>query len=350
MSKKLYSCLALPSPYECAVYPNHTREYVPGQGFSMGLTSLFQLQNLVHPITWRLHTFDTLCEKFDIPSHLFHFYLQVRHFFFSKFPTLTLDKPTTFEYLCTQGPHQLHLISSIHRILHESTPLTETTHHYMRRWSHLLSRPVTVQMWDRIWSSIFKSSKCVTQRETSIKILMFWYEIPDIIHKYNPSVSACCWCCKTDIGSLFHIFWHCSLIQPLAWCDATNTEGGGCVPPARPLNCLLGLPFSGLTKRDNRLISYILLAAKRLIPLCWLSAAPPPWSRFLHLVVEIRRMEFLTASVHDSISHFDKVWEPWDRSEYGTPMLTATSWFLVTLHQFLSLSPPHSYINYLVPF
>ncbi|PIO11108.1 hypothetical protein AB205_0076050, partial [Aquarana catesbeiana] len=139
---------------------------------------LFQLRNLVHPITRKLHSFDALREKFDLPPHFFHFYLQVRHFFHSKSPSLTLDKPTTFEHLCAQGPNQLHLISCIYRILHEPTPITETLHHYMCKWSQLVGRPVTIQMWDRIWSSTFKSSKCVTQRETTIKILMFWYRTP----------------------------------------------------------------------------------------------------------------------------------------------------------------------------
>lgn len=105
-------------------------------------------------------------------------------------------------YLCAQGPHQWHLISYIYHILHELTPLTETTHHYMRRWSHLLGWPMTVPVWDRIWSSIFKTSKCVTQGETSNKILMFWYKSPDVIHKYDPSVSLRCWRCGTDTGSL----------------------------------------------------------------------------------------------------------------------------------------------------
>lgn len=132
-----------------------------GRVFPWINASLFQLRNLVHPISRRLHTFDTLREKFEIPAHLFHFYLQVRHLFHSHSPLLTLDKPITFEYLCAQGPQQLHIISSIHHILHESTPLTETTRLYMRRWTQLIGRPIPLQLWDRMWSSIFKSSKCV---------------------------------------------------------------------------------------------------------------------------------------------------------------------------------------------
>lgn len=75
-----------------------------GRVFSWLNAPLFQLRNLVNPITRRLHTFNTLYGKFDILSHLFHFYLQVRRFFHSKSPTLTLDKPTAFELPMRSGP------------------------------------------------------------------------------------------------------------------------------------------------------------------------------------------------------------------------------------------------------
>lgn len=199
---------------------------------------------------------------------------------------------------------------------------------------HLLLRPhiiiwengpnFPIQIWDKIWSFqglVSKSSKCVTQRETSMKILMFWYRTPDVIHKYVPSVSPRCWHCGTDTGSLFHIFWQCSMIQPF-WGEVRLLIQKVLDKslPLDPLHYLLGLPFPGLTKRANRLLSYILLAAKWLIPLCWLSNAPPPWPKFLQLVADIRRMEYLTASVHDTIPQFEKLWEFWDRSEFGTSM------------------------------
>lgn len=88
-----------------------------GRVFPWMEASFFQLWNLVHPTSHRLHSFDTLREKFGIPTRLFLFYLQTRHFFHSQSSLLTLDKPTPFEYLCAQGPQQLHLISSIHHIL-----------------------------------------------------------------------------------------------------------------------------------------------------------------------------------------------------------------------------------------
>lgn len=190
----------------------------------------------------------------------------------------------------------------------------------MSRWPHLIGRPISSQMWDRIWSSTFKYSRCVLHRETSIRVLMFWYKTPKVFHKFDPSSSANCWHYGSEIGSLFHIFWQCSMIQPF-WHEVMLLiqKVVDVSLLLDTLNYFLGLPFPGITKQDNRLIAYILLAAKWLIPLFGLSHSPPHWSRFLQLIAEIRGMEYMTASVHDSIPQFNKIWELWDQSEFGTP-------------------------------
>lgn len=76
-----------------------------------------------------------------------------------------------------------------------------------------------------------------------------------------------------------------------------------------PIQCLLGLPFLGKDKPVRRLIIYILLAAKRTIPLYWLSTAPPSQQHLLQLIAEMRRMEYLTATVHEAVPHFNKIRE-----------------------------------------
>lgn len=80
-----------------------------------------------------------------------------------------------------------------------------------------------------------------------------------------------------------------------------------------PLHLLLGLPFSGLGKASNKLASYILLAAKRVIPMCWLSPTPPSQDQFLQIIAKIHRMEHMTAQV-DAVDRFDRIWDLWDKS------------------------------------
>lgn len=45
-----------------------------------------------------------------ISQNMLFSYLQI-HYLSMHSPSLTLPNPTTFEYICAQGPHQLHLIS-----------------------------------------------------------------------------------------------------------------------------------------------------------------------------------------------------------------------------------------------
>lgn len=92
--------------------------------------------------------------------------------------------------------------------------------------------------------------------------------------------------------------------------------------PLDPIHYLLGLPFPGIGKLSNKLVSYILLAAKRTIQMHWLTSTPPCQTQLLHAVSEIRRIEYMTALVDDAIIRFNKIWDPWDKSEYGSPPMS----------------------------
>lgn len=111
---------------------------------------IFQLRNLVHPLTHRLYSFAELQHKFQIPKQLFYTYLQFKHYFSSKSSTITLEKHTPFELLCAQGPNQTHLILSIYQYLHNAHPLHNTSYSYMNKWSQILQRSITLPQWQKI--------------------------------------------------------------------------------------------------------------------------------------------------------------------------------------------------------
>lgn len=105
---------------------------------------IFQLWNIVHPLTHTLLPFEELQKKHQIPKQLFYSYLQIRHYFASKSSTLSLDRPTLFELLCAQGPYQTHLITDIYKFLHNATSITDTFHSYMQKWSQLVNRSISL--------------------------------------------------------------------------------------------------------------------------------------------------------------------------------------------------------------
>lgn len=88
---------------------------------------IFQLRQLVNPVIQHFLSFSDL-KKHQSPKTLFYSYLQFRHFFSSRSPSLSpslsLEKPSDFELLCARGPYEPQLISAIYKIQHEAIPTT----------------------------------------------------------------------------------------------------------------------------------------------------------------------------------------------------------------------------------
>lgn len=116
------------------------------------------------------------------------------------------------------------------------------------------------------------------QRETAYKILMFWYRTPEVLHKYDSSFPQTCWRCLKDIGMHYHILWDCPMILPF-WNSVQSLLKMDL--PLDPAHYLLGLPIPGVLKHAKKLISFILLAAKRVIPTGWLFSNPPTQSQLV---------------------------------------------------------------------
>lgn len=144
--------------------------------------------------------------------------LQLNTFFILS-ASLTLDRPTKFEYLCVQRPYQLHLVSSIYHILHKAT-LPKGILILICINENMYSSDLSPRNFGKrsASASAFKFSKCMVQRETALKILMFWYRTPEVVNHQDSSFSALCWHCGLEVGSQFHIFWQCPWIWPF-WTD-----------------------------------------------------------------------------------------------------------------------------------
>lgn len=89
---------------------------------------VFHLRHLVNPVTCRCTSFFQI-SKWNTRS-LRH-YLQFKHYFSIKSLSLSLEKHTSFELLCVNGPYEPQLILSIYKILHNAVPLTDSTHKYI---------------------------------------------------------------------------------------------------------------------------------------------------------------------------------------------------------------------------
>lgn len=91
-----------------------------------------------------------------------------------------------------------------------------------------------------------------------------------------------------------------------------------------PFRCPLGLHFSGIFKYAKKLAFHILTASKWTVSLQWLSSKTLSQALLLNVVNSVRRMEYLTAKLGDSIKLFIKTCDLWDHSMYGFPSLLPT--------------------------
>ena len=197
--------------------------------------------------------------------------------------------------------------------------MVANAHLYMRKWSQVLQHDISLLDWERVWRHTSRISRCVAHKESAYKVLMHWYRTPDILHARNPTVPKQCWRCNNAVGSHFHIFWECPPVHRF-WLQVKKLLEDLVEAPVTltPMICLVGLPFPGVPKALRRLISFILLAAKRVIPRLWLSSSPPTIPQLLSTVADIRKMEQLTATVEGTEDKFSDTWSVWDDSVYGS--------------------------------
>lgn len=180
----------------------------------------------------------------------------------------------------------------------------------MQKWAKIILTPLSLPQWQRIWDSISKASRCVEQRETPFKILMFWYRTLEVLHKFDPSIPQTFWRCLKDIGTHYHIFWDCPMIRPFWNLGQSLLQDLFEMDlPLDPVHYLLGLPIPGVPKHTKKCIYLILLATKKVISTCWLSSNPPTQSQLVQTVTHVCRMEHRTAVNHDSLSHIPKLWD-----------------------------------------
>lgn len=274
---------------------------------------LFRFVDVIDYKTRRIHTFESLQAMFHLPRESHYSYMQLCSYMHRSLSSTMASLPTAFERISKVGSSTRGLISSIYRILLNPTPDTPPRHSYMDRWAVCLNRTIPPKTWQMIWRRATKTSQCITYRESQIKLMMFWYHTPTLLHKLNPEISDLCWRCARDRGSQFHIFWDCSKIQPYwVMVNALIFEVLGIRFPLEPQLFLLNITEQPIPKYSMKLLLHLLTAARCLIALFWKRDSVPSLIDLLARVKAIRNLEYLTALCNNKTDQFLKVWTLWD--------------------------------------
>lgn len=154
-----------------------------------------------------------------------------------------------------------------------------------QRWESELTLDLPKDKWERIYDHIHKGPINISAQESGYKIYSRWYQTPDRIHTYHPSVSPLCWRCNSVLGSLLHIWWECPRIQPF-WKEvhriiAQITTYTPDFTPAQYLLHHTSIPYSAYKKS---LPPHLINATKQCIPVHWRRTNPPKIAEWLHRV------------------------------------------------------------------
>lgn len=250
---------------------------------------------------------------FGLPGEALYSYIQLCSYMQRSLSSTTASLPTPFERLCKNESTTRGLISAIYRMLLNPCPDIHPRHSYMDKWESCLNRTISPKAWQMIWSRATKTSQCITYRENQIKLMMFWYHTPTLLHKLNPAIPELCWRCLGGRGTQIHIFWECPKITPF-W-HMVNTllfDVLGIRFDLDPQLFLLNLADTPLPKYSMRLLLHITTAARCLIALFWKRDVAPNLMDLLSRLKHIRNMEYLTALCGDRVQQFQAIWSLWD--------------------------------------
>lgn len=168
------------------------------------------------------------------------------------------------------------------------------------------------QEWDSIFTLMHKGSINVSTQENRYKVFSKWYRTPDKVHHFYPTIPPTCWRCGSAKGTLLHIWWNCSLIQPF-WraIHRLIAQISTYSPAFTPERYLLHhTPVSSGSYKKSLTI-HLINAANLCIPTLWRNTSPPTVQDWIRRVDKIAEMENLICQANDNPTKFNTTWASW---------------------------------------
>lgn len=299
------------------------------QWIAGGLTSLGSL--FINRI---LAPFSNLQERTNLPKGDFYKYLQLRHWITSNnassykepcFPQVILAK--------WQSPIQKGGISWWYRYLTSTGPREKLS--AQTKWETDLSRVLSMEEWDLIFSSCFTVSRCINHSEMFYKLIQRAYYTPAKLHSIWPSSSRHCWRRCGCVGDIFHIFWSCPLLKPL-WSAVFRLIDSviGIAVQGTPEIALLHLFPTLIPYGDRYIMGHILVATKASIAQLWKSDKIPSLQEILNKVHKHFLYETSDLRISPIASSVNTKWSKWGafRSEQSHVFQNASTIDIAVLH------------------
>ncbi|CAH2251401.1 Hypothetical predicted protein [Pelobates cultripes] len=182
-----------------------------------------------------------------------------------------------------------------------------------QHWEAEGETELTDEDWLSALNGLKRWTKCYSHVEAHRKLLYRWYMTPNRLHKMYPVVPAECRRCAAETGTLPHVWWHCSGIQPL-WRDVKDILDALGIRdfPMNIESCLLLLFPKETHENQKQLLLLILMAARNLIALYWKKHSCPSAQQLKDKIQQFYKYEKMSTDTIKATAKFRETWEGWE--------------------------------------
>lgn len=256
-------------------------------------------------------SFEILKQKYSLEKQDFYRYLQVRHYI-NKTIDLTKVNHDLVRLLMNtyDAKNNKKLISSICKCLvdHKS----HSTYYVKELWEKEGDISISIEEWTEMWKLLWKCTHSPRWKEFAWKTLIRYFITP-CQKAHFEGVPPVCWRkCGNQLANHFHILWHCPLIRQY-WTEVHNSlqDIFKCMLPFTFKTVFCCMIPTEWTKKDKCLLGLLIAASKKVITKKWLSQDIPTIAGWWDIVMEIYKMEEMTAFVNQKQDWFAECWEKW---------------------------------------
>lgn len=255
-------------------------------------------------------TFAQLKSKFGLPAGHFFRYLQIRNFVRQSIPHFeTLPEQHSFYEVLIRPPTSKHLISLFVNIFCSATPSL----HIKEAWISDIGEEISDALWAQGLNRIKTCSVNARLQLIQFKVIHRLHFSRTKLNRIFPSVSATCDKCKSDDGTLGHLFWSCPKLRTF-WDDIFHLYSEVYGKQLTPDSLLVILGCSNfsftLPLMLQQALMFGMVIAKRVILREWKSASPPCFRKWLNDMVSCVYLEEIRYTLSDAHHKFIDIWGP----------------------------------------
>ena len=187
-----------------------------------------------------------------------------------------------------------------------------STEYVKTMWEKEGGMNISEEEWTAIWKLQWKCTNSQRWKEYGWKTVIRYFITPCQKTHYDGKPPNCWRKCGEQRANHFHILWNCPIIRQY-WRDihVSLQDIFKCVFPFGMKTVYFGCLPQEWKRKDNGLLSILLVASKKSITKRWLSQDSPTISEWWNTTLEIYKMEQMTALINQKQDQFLARWEKW---------------------------------------